>query len=317
VAVLLFAFAQLWISDMPKQTVARYGITFSTLYTKQLGLNVQETYQALVEELGVRVVRLPIPWSDVESTQGTFQWDEYDQIIRYSQGRDVKLTLAIGEKVPRWPECYVPDWAEGFSIAQKDEHVRAFMKAVVERYRSFSVIERWQVENEPLFPFGNCTNQISLEELDRQVELVRSLDERPIQLTVSGELGPWKPLAQRSDILGLSMYRKTWNEAVGSFVYPLSPEYYQLRAQVVRESTQQLIVSELQAEPWFPESFDRSLIEEAYQLFPKEQFTSNLDFVRESGISEAYLWGAEWWYYLKTHGETRLWETAQTVFNPS
>ncbi len=302
---------------MPKQSVARYGITFSATYTNQLGLDVKETYRALVDELGVRAVRLPIPWSDVERTQGTLDWNVYDWLIQYSQEHDVLLTIAIGEKVPRWPECYIPDWAEGFAIPQKDEFVLSFMKSVVERYRSFSTIERWQVENEPLFPFGNCTNQISLEELERQVTLVRSLDPRPIQLTVSGELGPWKQLAKMSDILGLSMYRKTWNEAFGYFVYPLGPEYYQLRAQVVKEVVPQLIVSELQAEPWFSEPVDSYTVQDAYNLFTSEHFSSNLVFVRESGVSEAYLWGAEWWYYLKTHGEDRLWETARSVFNVS
>lgn len=275
---------------------------------------MNETYRALVEDLGVRAVRLPVYWSDIEREQGTFDWTRYDELVRFSEEHEVKLTIAVGTKVPRWPECYTPDWAERLDHAYEDKYARSFIKSVVERYRSSPAIERWQVENEPMFPFGTCTHQMTLEELRDRVDLVRSLDTRPIQLTVSGELGPWKDLAETADVLGISMYRKTWNRLFGYFVYPIGPEYYQIRARLVAGQVDELIVSELQAEPWFSESFDSYSLEEAYDLFTTKEFESNLTFVSQSGVSEAYLWGVEWWFYLKAHGDDRLWNVAQQVF---
>jgi hypothetical protein len=302
------------IDDGPLVSSIRPGITFSTVYTDRLGLDAQEVFSRLVEDIGVRAVRLPVYWSDVEGQKGTFDWDRYDRLITYAQANDVALTIVLGVKQPRWPECYVPDWAEGLNAVYMNKHADTFVKAVVERYRSFSNVERWQIENEPFFPFGICQTQIQMEDLDTRIELVRSLDDRPIQLTVSGEIGPWQDMAKRADVLGISMYRQTYNEFFGHFIYPLSPEVYQIRAGLVSRDVDKVIVSELQAEPWFPVPFDTLDHEQQYQLFSQEQLIENVNFARRSGMDEVYLWGAEWWAYLSANGDNRLWETARTIF---
>lgn len=299
------------LSDVP---LTRLGITFSTVYARSLGLDPIEVYAALTEEMSVRAVRLPIYWSDVERQPGEYDWSTYDALVRHSEEMHVALTVATGTKAPRWPECYVPDWAEGKDELQQSLEARAFIQAVVERYQDSPALERWQIENEPLFPFGICSYQLSLEELQTRIDLVRSLDTHPVQLTVSGELGPWKHLAERADVLGLSLYRKTWNRVFGYFVYPLRPWFYHLRADLVRSSVGQVIISELQAEPWFAKPFDTYTTEEAYQLFTAEELEQNVTFAKEAGVSEAYVWGAEWWYRLKQHGENRLWNTAKQLF---
>jgi hypothetical protein len=146
------------------------------------------------------------------------------------------------------------------------------------------------------------------------VDLVRSLDERPIQVTVSGELGPWRDAAQAADILGISMYRQTWNDVFGYFIYPLTPAYYFFRAQLVQDDVSQVIISELQAEPWFSDTIQSRPFADWYESFTSEMLEQNVSFAREVGVAEAYLWGAEWWYALKQVGEDRLWETAKHIF---
>jgi hypothetical protein len=310
-AVGVFTFASVQINEVP-ETEPDYGITFSTIYTEQLGLDYQETYADLIEELGVRRVRLPIYWSEVEREADEFHWDVYDWIVEYSAAHGVELTPVVGTKVPRWPECFIPDWAEKLNDTDQHQEVLDFIETTVRRYRDASVITRWQIENEPFFPFGECPN-LSQAQFQERVDLVRSLDGRPIQITVSGEIGPWLDAAQAGDILGLSMYRRTWNDLFGNFVYPISPEFYFFRAGLVSAYVEEVIVSELQAEPWFPEAIENRTPAKWYESFTSEMFQQNLDFAFETGISEAYLWGAEWWYFLKINGESQLWDKANEI----
>lgn len=295
-------------------TPPRFGITFSTMYAKQLGLNVQDAYSALVEELGVQSVRVPVYWSEIERSQGQFDWQELDEIISISEKNNVKLTLVAGTKVPRWPECFVPDWAE--TLGKSEQQVRALemIEAVVNRYKDSQSLERWQVENEPFFPFGIC-EPLTLAQFQERVDLVRKLDpSHPIQITVSGELTDWKNEAKAADVLGISMYRLTWNDLFGYFIYPLTPQFYYTRARLIESSVEKVIISELQAEPWFSEPIESKTLDKWYNAFDEEMFRKNIEFVNEAMLPEVYLWGAEWWYLLKINGDERLWEVAEEVF---
>ncbi|MFA4845921.1 MAG: hypothetical protein WC654_05160, partial [Patescibacteria group bacterium] len=217
-------------------------------------------------------------------------------------------------KVPRWPECFVPDWAEGFDADRQQQAVLSFIEEAVTRYKSSLAIVRWQVENEPFFPYGECP-LITTAQFNERVELVRSLDSRPILVTVSGEIGPWLDSAQAADVLGISMYRQTWNDFYGYFVYPISPEFYYVRTALVRDEVDSVIVSELQAEPWFSAPIASRPLTDWYPNFTSEMFENNIRFAQEAGLPEVYLWGAEWWVALREAGDDRLWNVAQEIFD--
>ncbi|MBI4435521.1 cellulase family glycosylhydrolase [Candidatus Uhrbacteria bacterium] len=312
-AVFTSAFVWLNTRSVPDPT---FGVTFSWVYALQLGEDPVQTYQALVDDLDVRHVRLPLYWSEIERAPGEYNWSVPDQLVSLSEDRGVEVTLVVGMKVPRWPECYIPDWAEKFNGDYQHQAALDYIEQAVNHYKDSASIVRWQVENEPFFPFGECPT-ITGAQFKERVDLVRSLDDRPIQVTVSGELGPWLDSAQAADVLGISLYRQTWNDLFGYFVYPLTPEYYFFRAQLVEDYVSKVIVSELQAEPWFPEPIESRPIQEWYDSFDAQMFQDNVAFAREAGLSEAYLWGAEWWYALKTAGDDRLWETARSLFKPN
>lgn len=308
----LFTIAYLWLNTRPVAEPT-FGVTFSWMYAEQLGQDPKELFESLITDLGVRYVRLPVYWSDVEVSPREYDWSTLDELVGTAQSHGVSLTLAVGMKVPRWPECYVPDWAEVFDDNDQHNASLAFIEETVNRYKGYESVRRWQVENEPFFPFGHCP-KITLGQFRERVDLVRSLDDRPIQVTVSGELGSWHESADAADVLGISMYRQTWNELVGYFVYPITPDYYWFRASFVRDAVAKVIVSELQAEPWFPESIESRPLVDWYDQFPVELFEENVEFARRAGLSEVYLWGAEWWYALKQDGDDRLWEYARTLF---
>lgn len=304
--VLLFASAAVWARV---DRLERLGVTFSPVFARSLGEDPVEVFDALVDDLGVRAVRLPVYWNEVAPSSASYEWSLYDTLIQRADDRRVALTLVVGMKSPRWPECHVPSWTSA-TDAVFDEQERAYIQTVVERYRDRVSVERWQVENEPLFPFGECPPP-SAERLRDRVVLVRSLATQPIQVTVSGELEPWSH-GNVADVIGVSLYRTTWNSWYGYFRYPFPAVLYRVRSLV---QSRPVIISELQAEPWFFE--DRALRDDAAweQAFTREDFLDQVHFARQVGVSEAYLWGVEWWYYLREAGYPSLWDTAREVIS--
>jgi len=290
-----------------------FGTTFSTVYSKKLGLNWQENYLAALDDLKIRNYRIPLYWSEIESEQDNFDWSEIDWIVKQAELRDAKLTLVIGSKVPRWPECFVPDWAESLETNHQKEEVRQLITAAIIRYRNSPSVIRWQVENEAFFPFGICPAP-DIQHLREELITVRQLDNKPIQLTVSGELESWFDVAIPADILGISIYRLTWNNLIGYFRYPLPPVFYRIRALVVSPFVDKVIISELQAEPWFNQAIDSKTPLEWYATFNQEALHDNIEFAEKTGLDEAYFWGVEWWYFLKQHHIDGLWEEARGVF---
>jgi hypothetical protein len=57
-----------------------------------------------------------------------FDWALADALIQFSQDQEVKLIVAIGAKVPRWPECFIPDWAEVLDPSQRQQAVASFLE---------------------------------------------------------------------------------------------------------------------------------------------------------------------------------------------
>jgi len=46
-----------------------------------------------------------------------------------------------------------------------------------------------------------------------------------------------------------------------------------------------------------------------------EQFKYNVEFAKNTGMSEHYLWGAEWWYWMKEkQNNSEIWDEARKLF---
>ncbi|MFH1142493.1 MAG: hypothetical protein ABIH67_00825 [Candidatus Uhrbacteria bacterium] len=291
------------------------GVTFSVAYAEELGLNPGDVFIGLLDEVGVRKFRFPVYWDRIEIARGQYDWGELDWYLWQASMRDdVEITLAIGQKVPRWPECWLPDWFGQISESGQAQAVLEMISAVVSHIGSNPVVVRWQVENEPFLAFGEGCPAITSERLNQEIDLVRSLDDRPIQLTASGEQEPWLDMAVRADVLGVSMYRLVYDQIAGFAFYPLSPEYYRTKAGAAELLADQVIVSELQAEPWFYKPIEEFSLEEQYQSFDVQAFQDNVKFSEQTGLDESYLWGAEWWYFMKQAGDDRHWEAAKELF---
>lgn len=322
------ALATLWFLRPPQATGGTvFGVTFSHIFAEHLGLPWRETYVAILDDLGARNVRIPVYWPEVEFERGNFNFSDYDFMMNEAGKRDGKVTLVVGTRVPRWPECHVPDWTLHLDTIAREKAQLREITAVVERYKHNPTLVRWQVENEPFLPhFGECPPP-DAEALDAEIQLVKFLDpSRPVIVTDSGELSIWASAYKRADIFGTTMYRTVWSgifsPTLGYITYPLPPKFFWLKTNIVRAfyGNKPIIVSELQAEPWGPEFFRIAKMTPAERAYTMsiDQFADNLRYARQTGFPEVYMWGVEWWYMLKTkEGDTSYWDLARDAISHS
>ena len=151
----------------------RWGVAFSKPFATEMGLDWREVYLAILDDLGAKRIRLPIYWQDVEVEQGKYNFDDYNWMIEEAKKRDVQLILVVGRKLPRWPECHAPFWADKLSENEKQEKILATMSKEVERYKDIENLYLWQVDNEPFLPFGKCTIS-NADFLDREIATVKN-----------------------------------------------------------------------------------------------------------------------------------------------
>ncbi len=312
---LVFIFATAIIDAVRPPPALLLGATFSDQYARFLGLDPHAAFTAVLDDLHIRRFRIPAYWEDIEPRPGEYHFEILDWMMDEAAKRDAHVILAVGFKLPRWPECHAPAWVHELPTEERKAHTLVFIRTVVNRYRTHPALALWQVENEPLLEsFGVCPKP-DREFLKQEVSLVRALDDHPIVVTESGELSTWLRTVQISDILGISMYRVSWSAVLGYIYYPLSPAFYRLRAQAVGTLTQKIFVSELQAEPWVPAGILNASLAEQYQSMNPKRLTNNINFVRRAGFDSAYLWGVEWWYWLKVkQNDPTLWDTGRTLF---
>lgn len=298
---------QAWVS--PKSM--KIGATFSYVYARNLGLDWREAYMAVLSELELESLRIPIYWSEIEKTKDELDYQDIDWMLDQALAHDIDVTLAIGVKVPRWPECFIPDWVTYGSTEDSRIELFDYLEATVERYREHPALERWQVENEVYFPFGHCPMPRP-ERIDQERELVRQLDpSHPIQLTTSGEQALWFTTAIPADVLGVSLYRITWNDWIGFIVFPHRPVLYSAQHTIASLFADEVIISELQAEPWIASFMHDWSAKDQYEAFTAQDLERNLWFAKRTRATEVFLWGIEWWYYLKQQGDTRLWDAGK------
>ena len=87
-----------------------YGVTFSNRYATDLGLDWKEVYTAMLDELEVQNLRLVVYWDDVEKERDTYDFSDIMWQLDEAEKRDLNIILAIGRKVPRYPECFQPEY---------------------------------------------------------------------------------------------------------------------------------------------------------------------------------------------------------------
>jgi len=294
----------------------KLGVNFSKSYSEYLGLNWQKTYIAILDDLKVKNIRLAAPWNEIEPVEDHWVFTDLDWQVYEAVKRNVDIVLVLGRRTPHWPECHDPVWVKTLPTEIVTERQMKMMQKVIEHYREVKQIKIWQVENEPLLDvFGVCP-QGDINLLRQEVTFVKNLDERPILITDSGELSLWAAAANTGDIFGTTLYRVTHNQFAGYLYYHLPPAFYNLKARLAGKIPGEVVISELQAEPWAPQGILNVSLEEQQLSMDGIRLVNHVNYARKTGFAGAYLWGAEWWYWLReTKGINELWLAAQKIFN--
>jgi hypothetical protein len=316
-AVFLLAYFNFPVAESGKRV--DLGITFSSRYSQDIGLNWKENYLALLDDLGIKKIRIPIYWDLVEKEKDVYDFSDIDWQLNEAQKRNAQIILVVGQKVPRWPECFIPKWIGRnnqelqTNVDLKNREILQFVEDVVSRYKNHPAVKYWQVENEPFLAFGDCpSSTIDPIMLDKEIEIVRKNDpSRKIIVTDSGELSTWMNASSRADVFGTTMYRNIYKQGWGYYVYPLGPRFFLAKQALIRifAGQENAIVIELQGEPWVSGWTVHRSLEEQFGSMNEKKLREIVGYAKSGGFPEVYLWGAEWWYWLKAEKDhPEVWE---------
>lgn len=295
-----------------------FGVSFSIKQANEYGNDWRANYSALLDDLKFRHFRLMSYWDTIEPARGQFNFDDLDWQISEANKRGAKISLAIGLRQPRWPECHAPSWAHDLSGNDWKQALYAYMELVVKRYKDNPAIESYQLENEALNDwFGECQGTKDPQRLSEEFDLVKQWDpNHPVIMSLSDEHGlPInKPIP---DEFGYSLYGIVYNTNFGppGYVqYPAPVWWHRLRSAVIwLMHHKPQMAHEVQMEPWGPKPTYQMSTKEQNKSMNAHQIGVMADFVRRSGFDRADLWGGEWWYWRKVNGDPSMWEAVRDV----
>jgi hypothetical protein len=314
----MYGIARWYIHEQANQPY-NLGASFVPDYASYLGLNPNQTLEAMLTDLHLSNIRLTSYWSDIETSPGVYNFSELDQEMAMAQAAHVPVNLSIGLRQPRWPECHMPAWAQNQPYSQWEPELMTFIQTVVNRYKNNPNLSSYELENEYfLKAFGTCTNY-SRTRLVAEYNLVKKLDPKhPIVVARSNNaLGT--PIGQPTpDIFGVSVYKRVWDSTITHryFEYPIPAWFYGFLAgteQIIKHRP--TIIHELQAEPWPPTAMLQASQAEQAKSMNATILKSRFQYGEATGIKTIDLWGAEWWYYEKVvHNNPSDWNVAQQEF---
>ena len=263
-----------WYQHEQKGKPTVLGVTFIADYASYLGTNPHQAFLAILDDLHVKHLRLVSYWSDIEPVQGQYNFSELDWEMSQAQSHGAKVTLAIGLRQPRWPECHPPSWVNTAAPESTWEpELNAYITAVVNRYKHNPALQSYQLENEFFNTFGDCNNY-DRTRLNSELALVKRLDpNHPVIITRSDNYAGFSLRKPLPDIIGISVYRHVWNTVLVKryFTYPFPSWYYAFLAGAQQTGIKQ--IDYWGAEYWYYRMVvlhDPSVWNEAKQIFNQQ-----------------------------------------------
>ncbi len=321
ILIMLIAGIGEWYISTQSSIPLTYGVSFIPDYAESLGVNPKAAYAALLK-IGVRQFRLTSYWSDIEPTKGNYNFSQLDWEFAMANAAHAKIILTVGLRQPRWPECHPPSWVNTAApLNSWEPELLSFMREVINRYRNNPALEAWQLENEYFLKgFGDCNN-FSRSRLINEYDMLKRLDpHHPIILGRSNNAVGFPIGKPTPSIYGISVYKRVWDANVTHryLEYPYPAWFYGFLAGVQEiYQHKNMIIAEMQAEPWIP---DGKTIPEASLAVQNESLNANrlknrFSFSQATGIKDVIMWGAEYWYYRKiVLHDPSVWNVAKAEF---
>jgi Beta-galactosidase len=322
-----------WYLHTNQAKPLRLGASFVPAYAESLGLDARATLDAMLDDLGIRHLRLVSYWSQLEPQRDQYDFTLLDWQFEKAETAGAKITLALGLRQPRWPECHMPAWARelpgGTANGTWQDQLQEYIGEVVNRYKDSPALESYQLENEFfLRGFGTCQETVGAraafdrERLVQEFNLVKKLDSNHPVIIARSNNALGFPLGQPTpDEFGISIYKRVWdaNYTKRYLEYPFPAWYYAFLAGAQKMTTgKDMIIHELQAEAWPPrgQRITQVSLDEQNKSFSAERFKDRIEFGKATGMRDIYLWGAEYWYYrlVKLHDPT-VWSVAKEAFS--
>lgn len=288
---LIAVFVYLMFGSLESNSEINFGVTFSQISAEELNIDWQRVYTNILDDLGVRKLRLIAYWPLIEGNKGEYLFDDLDWQINNAKAKGAEVILVIESKLP--------EWAKELNTDEKQESTLLFLKEVINHYNSKAIIKSWEIG-------------------EKEISLVRETDfsNKPIILTVNGEFDSWLKPAILADNLGISIIRNNWTQYWGYFSYPIRPIFYKKRADLTKFLTglDKIIITELQAEPIGPKSIIDMSSTEWENSMSLNKFQDTINYVKRTGFDEVYFKGVEWWYYMKGEGNDSFWNVAKEIW---
>ncbi len=317
------------------------GMTFSPLQCHYMGLDDRAAFTALCQ-LGLDRVRLCAYWHEIESEEGQLDFSKLDWLLDQCETHNLKVTIALGMKVPRWPEFHFPDWAHRLYVTEAGEtaldlrspsladRTLKLVAAVVEHCRSSSAVTHWQVENEPFTRLEIAGGRfLSPAFVNREVALVRSLklDHQKILLTnaihlpspkLTEDEPAFRNSLQTADAVGFNVYTKVPSGVPlgqpNPYLEPTTLFWRQLAdwQRELAQNNREAWIAEAQAEPW--EMGQLVAMEKLnYPSASPNRMRSLVGQLSDLNYSIVLLWGSEYWYWQKLKGRNLWWWTVEQL----
>lgn len=309
-----------WYINKHKNQPLEVGATFIPDYARYLEVDPQETLNAMINDLGVKHFRLVSYWKNHEPKEDQYDFSELDWQFNMIEQAGGTVSLAIGLRQPRWPECHGPEWAMIKSKPEWKDDLLEYMGKTIDRYKDRVSLESYQLENEYFLDvFGHCPDH-SRERLVEEFDFVKKKDpNKTLIVSRSNNATPSWPIgAPRADKVAASIYKRVWDKTITKryFEYPLPSWFYGFLAGATELTTgRDTYIHELQTEAWLPEnkSMRTEPIEELYKTMSPDRLSDRISYAKGTGMRGFDLWGVEWWYQLKSRrNNPDLWEAGKT-----
>lgn len=317
----MYGIAQ-WYIFSHRNDPLQVGLTFIPKYAEYLGVDPKETFQAILTDLQPSQVRLVSYWDEIEKTPGVYDFSTLDWQFAMAAQHNTKVTLAIGLRQPRWPECHMPAWQVNQPKDQWYPALKDVMAATIERYKTSPLLQSYQLENEYfLSVFGECPD-FSRDRLIDEFNFVKARDsDHPVIISRSNNAIGFPINEPKPDEYGVSVYKRVWDKTLTKryVEYPFPAWFYGFLAGGSELlDGRNLVIHELQAEAWTPDGYDiqTAPVSELYKSMNPDRLHNRFNYAEATGIKHIDLWGVEWWYAMKVvKGDPGLWNAAHEEFD--